>query len=201
MIRSRSSSRWARSSSSTEVKTFLFRVLSKRRCLRTEMSDAASKLPSSLSLLLLLLSWSFRSFWECRQQSVWQEILITKAARVRTSPIHTPETKYRAAPSGFSVGEGGRREHLKDDNYILRERTTSAQDGPLSPGPKALMTTNNAFSCDKLHNVFKYNFITNSVDKDCMEFFHYSCNFNFEIISKRKVKKRKKYCFASTKSK
>ena len=77
---------------------------------------------------------------------------------------------------------------------------TSAQDGPLSPGPRALMAANNASSCDKLHNVFKFfkiqnskfqnskfkisKFSTNSVDKDCMGFFHYSCNFNFEIISK-----------------
>lgn len=124
MMRSRSSSLWARSSSSAEVKTFLFKVLSKRRCLRIEMSEAASELPSSLSLLLLLLSRSCRNFfWGGCRQSVWQEILITKAARVRTSPMHTPETKYKAARSGFSGrGGGGRREPLKGDNYICREQ-------------------------------------------------------------------------------
>lgn len=104
MMRSRSSRRWARSSSSAEVKTFLFRVLSKRRCLRTEMSDAVSELPSSLSLLSLLLApscWNFLLRWR-RRQSVWQEIFVTKAAKVRTSPMQTPETKYRATRSGFS---------------------------------------------------------------------------------------------------
>ena len=39
---------------------------------------------------------------------------------------------------------------------------TSAQDGPLSPGPRALMAANNASSCDKLHNVFKFFKIQNS---------------------------------------
>lgn len=156
-MRSRSSRRCARSSSSAEVNTFLFKLLSKRRCLRMEMSEAVSELPSSLSLLSLLLSWSCRNFFRGRRrQSVWQEILITRAARVRTSPMHTPDTKYRAARSGFSGG-GGKREHVREDNSICRERIGLHSNLPahLSPDPKALMATNRAFPYDKLHNVLK----------------------------------------------
>jgi hypothetical protein len=107
MIRSRSSKRCARSSSSAEVNTFLFKVLSKRRCLRTERSEAVSSLPSSLSLLSLHSRSCKHLLRGPRRQSVWQEILITKAAKVRNRPMHTPETKYRAARSGFSAGREG----------------------------------------------------------------------------------------------
>lgn len=119
MMRSRSSSRCALSSSSAEVKTFVFKVLSNLRCRRADTSDVVSE---SASLSLLSLSLSRGGFFvEERLQSVRQDTLSTRASRVRTSPMHTPETKYRAARSGFS--ERGKEAAL-ENNSERTERTT-----------------------------------------------------------------------------
>lgn len=104
IIRSRSSSRCARSSSSAEVNT-LPSVRSKRRWRRADRSEVLSQ-SESLSLVSLVLSAVFPVFLGacfCLLQSVRQEICTTNAMRVRTSPKHTPHTKYRAARSGWSA--------------------------------------------------------------------------------------------------
>ncbi|PWA27685.1 hypothetical protein CCH79_00000429 [Gambusia affinis] len=84
MIRSLSSSRWARSSSSAEVKTFMLSVRSKRLCLRADRSDVVSQSESE-SLESedewagrggFLTTGRFRAW-----QSVRQEIWTTRAKR------------------------------------------------------------------------------------------------------------------------
>lgn len=101
----------------------MFKVLSNLRCLRADRSDVVSE-SSSLSLLSLSLSRSRDGFFtgDCLQ-SVRQDTLSTKAARVNTRPMHTPETKYRAARSGFS-----RRRSRKDSQrQTMRSNDTITQ--------------------------------------------------------------------------
>ncbi|KAK2505572.1 hypothetical protein MC885_007727, partial [Smutsia gigantea] len=137
MMRSRSSSRWARCSSSADVNTFLFKVLSKRRCLLTDRSDAVSKLPSSLSLLSLLLSGSCTTFFRgCRRQSVWQEILITKAARVTSS---WPEIQPGLHQIQTAVNCPGSKRSDHAQQTLLEKKATWHQ--------AALLVSRQVFSC------------------------------------------------------
>lgn len=65
---------------------------------------------------------------------------------------------------------------------------TSAQDRPLSPGPKALMATNNTFSCDKSHNVLKYNFQQIVWIKTVWNSFTILGNLTLKLFQKEKLK-------------
>lgn len=108
MIRSRSSSRCALSSSSADVNTFMLSVRSKRRCRRADRSELVSQSESeSLESedesagRACFLAGSCWPGW----QSVRQEMWSTRAKRVRKRPKHTPQTKKSAALSGWSVGK------------------------------------------------------------------------------------------------
>ena len=68
---------------------------------------------------------------------------------------------------------------------------TSAQDGPLSPGPRALMAANNASSCDKLHNVFKYNFQQIVWIKTVWDSFTILATLTLKLFQNEKLKNEK----------
>lgn len=124
MIRSLSSSRWALSSSSADVNTFMFSVRSKRLCLLAERSEVVSQSESeslesedkSAGRARFLAGGRSRGW-----QSVRQEIWTTRAKRVRKRPKHTPQTKNKAALSGWSsAGESGRTQMMEGKVLFIR---------------------------------------------------------------------------------
>lgn len=121
MIRSRSSSLCALSSSSADVNTFMLSVRSNRRCRRADRSEVVSQSESEslesddelVGRARFLAEGRWRGW-----QSVRQEIWTTRAKSVRKRPKHTPQTKKSAALSGWSVmGEKGSKSVSKSISY------------------------------------------------------------------------------------